>query len=205
MLNYINLLNEKEAHPINSKEIVLECIKNNSKETVYTLFKTTSFLFKKMPNLIKNIEKIQSYIPNDVTIVLATKHATTEDIRIISDHFPNIIFGENRVQIWERKTNAFPNIMNPWHFIGHLQRNKVKKVIGNYKLIHSVDSIRLLKEIDTVSENNQTDLLFQVNPEEEESKFGFNELSILETINVNKGIKPCKPQRLNGNGTSYRR
>ena len=105
-----------------------------------------------MPNLIKNIEKIQSNIPNDVTIVLATKYATIEDIRIISDHFPNIIFGENRVQHGSEKQNAFPNIMNPWHFIGHLQRNKVKKVIGNYKLIHSVDSIRLLKEIDTVSE-----------------------------------------------------
>ncbi len=140
-----------------------------------------------MSHLIENIHKLKASIPEHVDIVIATKYANLNDIETISKHFPNLIFGENRVQQGEEKQNAFPTISNPWHFIGHLQRNKVKKVLKNYALIHSVDSERLMKEINNESNKKQqiTPILLQVNLLEEKSKFGFNEemlLSISENI-----------------------
>lgn len=117
--------------------------------------------------------------------MIASKYATLEDIKVISDEFPSIAFGENRVQQGEEKQTAYPTIHNPWHFIGHLQRNKVKKVIQNYALIHSVDSERLLTEINASSEKHKqkTNLLLQVNPLEDHAKFGFNETNIFEAAN----------------------
>jgi len=133
-----------------------------------------------MSNLIKNITKLKNKIPEHVTLVIASKYATLDDIKTISDEFPTIAFGENRVQQGEEKQMTYPGIQNPWHFIGHLQRNKVKKVIQNYTLIHSVDSERLLMEINDASakKNHKTNLLLQVNPLEDHAKFGFNESSI---------------------------
>ena len=146
-----------------------------------------------MSHLIENIQQLKSSIPKHVDIVIATKYANLEDIETISSHFPNIIFGENRVQQGEEKQKAFPTISNPWHFIGHLQRNKVRKVLKNYALIHSVDSERLIEEIDNESQKKQqvTPILIQVNLLEEKSKFGFNEemlLSISERITNFKNI-----------------
>ncbi|RAP25001.1 YggS family pyridoxal phosphate-dependent enzyme [Candidatus Marinamargulisbacteria bacterium SCGC AG-343-K17] len=143
-----------------------------------------------MSHLIENINQLKKSIPSSVTIVVATKYAGLDDIKTISDHCPNIIFGENRVQQGQEKQDAYPNIKNPWHFIGHLQRNKVKKVIRNYDLIHSVDSERLMVEIDNESKKNQqiTNILLQVNPLEEDSKFGFNETTIYDAIKTAKKL-----------------
>jgi pyridoxal phosphate enzyme (YggS family) len=134
-----------------------------------------------MSQIIKNIDRLLNSIPKAVHVVLATKYATIDDIGTISQSFPNVSFGENRVQHGEEKQNAFPAISNPWHFIGHLQRNKVKKVIHNYQLIHSVDSIRLLNEINEQSKksNQTTSVLLQLNPIQEESKFGFNKEGLM--------------------------
>ncbi|MBI5230644.1 MAG: YggS family pyridoxal phosphate-dependent enzyme, partial [Coriobacteriales bacterium] len=83
--------------------------------------------------------------PEAVTIVAVTKTVGIEDIRAaikagMSD------FGENRVQEFLGKYGLFPDVR--WHFIGSLQTNKVKDVVGRAHLIHSVDSLRLLHEID---------------------------------------------------------
>ena len=108
-----------------------------------------------MSHLIKNIDKLKNSLSDDITIVIATKYASLDDIKVISDSFPDLAFGENRVQQGEEKQSAFPNLQNPWHFIGHLQRNKVKKVIQNYDLIHSIDSERLLIEVNQASQKKQ--------------------------------------------------
>jgi len=147
-----------------------------------------------MTNLIENINNLKKEVPNDVSIVLATKYASIDDIGLISEAFPTLTFGENRVQHGEEKQAEYPNISNKWHFIGHLQRNKVKKVITNYSLIHSIDSVRLIEEIDIQAhkKNIISEILIQVNPLQEESKHGFskNELEKIEETLLNfKNVK----------------
>jgi hypothetical protein len=83
-------------------------------------------------------------------------------------------FGENKVQEMNEKQAVLPSDIN-WHMIGHLQRNKVKNVVGTTKLIHSVDSIRLAEEISREAQKKQcvADILLEVNVAGEETKFGF--------------------------------
>ena len=82
-------------------------------------------------------------------------------------------FGENKVQELVEKYEALPRDIR-WHMIGHLQRNKVKYIVGRVYLIHSVDSLRLAEEISRESVKKQvtTDILLEVNAAGEESKFG---------------------------------
>jgi pyridoxal phosphate enzyme (YggS family) len=83
-------------------------------------------------------------------------------------------FGENRVQELKRKTDALASRGLCWHMIGHLQRNKVKKVVGPASLIHSVDSPRLAEEIERVAAEREVtqDVLLEVNIAGEDSKYG---------------------------------
>ncbi len=82
-------------------------------------------------------------------------------------------FGENRVQELLEKMPAMPGDVR-WHMIGHLQRNKVKYIVGKVWMIHSVDSLRLAEEIsrESVRQRVVTRILLEVNVAEEESKFG---------------------------------
>lgn len=82
-------------------------------------------------------------------------------------------FGENKVQELTDKYEQLPGDIR-WHMIGHLQRNKVKYLIGKTALIHSVDSLRLAEEIskEAAKKNTDVDILIEVNVAEEESKFG---------------------------------
>ncbi len=84
-------------------------------------------------------------------------------------------FGENKVQEIMDKYPALPGDIR-WHMIGHLQRNKVKYLVGRVKLIHSVDSLRLAEEISaqSVKRDTVTDILIEVNIAGEESKFGIS-------------------------------
>lgn len=84
-------------------------------------------------------------------------------------------FGENRVQEVVEKHHALPQDIR-WHFIGHLQRNKVKDIAPFVHLIHGVDSLRLLREIDKQGKNNgrYIDVLLQFHIAEEESKYGLD-------------------------------
>ena len=140
-------------------------------------------------NLNSFIDEINS-LNTTIDIVLATKYADLNHIAEISNANDQIIFGENRVQSGEKKQIAFPEIKNPWHFIGHLQRNKVKKVIGNYNLIHSVDSIRLMDEINKQSfaSDKTSNILLQINPLEESSKSGFNETNIFTAMEHSESL-----------------
>ena len=103
-------------------------------------------------------------------------------------------FGENKVQELEYKYNNLPQDIN-WHMIGHLQSNKVRKVIPIVSLIHSVDSLKLLKVINKESKkfDKVTNCLIQVNISKESSKYGFkeNELGFLnqESMSEYQNIK----------------
>lgn len=85
-------------------------------------------------------------------------------------------FGENRLDGLDAKIEALSDLPDlRWHFIGHLQRNKVRKVVGRVSLIHSVDSLRLLRAVDEEARRQERvqDVLLQFNTSEEESKHGF--------------------------------
>lgn len=92
-------------------------------------------------------------------------------------------FGENKVQELVDKAETLPKDIN-WHMIGHLQRNKVKYIAPFVKLIHSVDSVRLLKEINkqAIKNDREIDCLLQVYIAQEETKFGFSETEIKEFL-----------------------
>ncbi len=115
-------------------------------------------------------------------IVVVSKNRSVEEImELYNQGFK--IFGENRVQELLLKVEETPKDIQ-WHLIGHLQRNKVSKIINLCQLIHSVDSFRLLEKIEKESkkQNIVTNVLLQVNIALEETKYGFKESEVIETI-----------------------
>jgi pyridoxal phosphate enzyme (YggS family) len=110
--------------------------------------------------------------PDEVTIVVVTKTVGLPELHQAMDAGARD-FGENRVQEFLGKYGLFPE-MN-WHFIGSLQTNKVKDVVGRACLIHSVDSLHLLREIDKRAEHAHVvqPILLQVNVSGEGTKHGF--------------------------------
>ena len=123
-------------------------------------------------SISKNIRKIKNSIPEDITLVAVSKTKPISDIRIAYDS-GHKIFGENRVQELVEKYEQLPQDIE-WHMIGHLQRNKVKYIAPFVSLIHSIDSIKLLEEVNKRARlNNRTiDCLIQVHIASESSKFG---------------------------------
>ncbi|NMA93958.1 MAG: YggS family pyridoxal phosphate-dependent enzyme [Clostridiales bacterium] len=134
--------------------------------------------------------------PEDITIVAVSKLREPEEIEEaiaagISD------FGENKVQELELK---YDKVISPlrWHLIGHLQRNKVKYIIDKVALIHSLDSLRLAKEIDKRAEQAGVvaEVLVQVNAAGEESKFGVSSEDAAPLID--KVLAGCSNVRIRG-------
>ena len=120
----------------------------------------------------EKLSAILSSIPSDVTLVAVSK---TKPIDRIEEAFESgqLDFGENKVQEMVDKAAVLPKNIR-WHMIGHLQRNKVKYIAPFVSLIHSVDSQRLLNEIDKQGKKNDRvlDCLLQVRIAREETKFG---------------------------------
>ena len=111
---------------------------------------------------------------NYITLVAVSKTKPVEEIKKkYNEGFIN--FGENRVNELVQKFNLLPKDIN-WHMIGHLQTNKVKKIIPFISLIHSVDSLKLIDKIENESEkfDKKTNILLQVHIAKEKSKYGFN-------------------------------
>ena len=111
---------------------------------------------------------------NDITLVAVSKTKPVEEIKKkYNEGFIN--FGENRVNELVQKFNLLPKDIN-WHMIGHLQTNKVKKIIPFISLIHSVDSLKLIDKIENESKkfDKKTNVLLQVHIAKEKSKYGFN-------------------------------
>ena len=105
-------------------------------------------------------------------------------------------FGENKAQEMKEKHDMLPTDIH-WHFIGHLQTNKVKYVVGRADLIHSVDSLHLAEaiEAESVKQDVITHILVEVNVAEEESKFG---IFLEETVNLVKEIAKLPHIRIDG-------
>ena len=111
---------------------------------------------------------------NDITLVAVSKTKPVEEIK--KKYNEGLInFGENRVNELVQKFNLLPKDIN-WHMIGHLQTNKVKKIIPFISLIHSVDSMKLIDKIENKSKkfDKKTNILLQVHIAKEKSKYGFN-------------------------------
>ena len=129
-----------------------------------------------------NIEKYKEIIAalGSITLVAVSKTKPNEDIQSLYD-LGQRDFGENYVQELADKQAVLPKDIR-WHFIGHLQRNKVKYIAPFVHLIHGVDSLKLLKEINKqgASNNRVIDCLLQVHIAQEETKFGMDEAEIAE-------------------------
>lgn len=124
-------------------------------------------------------EQLQS---QQVTLVAVSKTKPASDIQELYD-LGQRDFGENYVQELAEKQVVLPNDIR-WHFIGHLQSNKVKYIAPFVHLIHGVDSYKLLLEIDKQAQKfgRTINCLLQVHVAQEETKFGFNELELMEAM-----------------------
>ncbi|MDT0621785.1 YggS family pyridoxal phosphate-dependent enzyme [Croceitalea vernalis] len=129
-----------------------------------------------------NLKNINETIPEGVTLVAVSKTKPTESI-LEAYEFGQRIFGENKVQEMTIKWEVLPKDIE-WHMIGHVQRNKVKYMAEYVSLIHGVDSLKLLKEIDKQAKKNNRVIscLLQIHIANEESKFGFDEKELLHLL-----------------------
>lgn len=138
-----------------------------------------------------NLLHIKSTLPEHVTLVAVSKTKPVPDL-IEAYNAGQRIFGENKIQEMVDKWEQMPKDIE-WHMIGHVQTNKVKYMASFVSLIHGVDSLKLLEEINKqASKNNRViDCLLQIHIAEEESKFGLDEkeLSQLLTSNTFKEMK----------------
>lgn len=126
-----------------------------------------------MPSVTSRLLDIRSRIPQGVTLVAVSKFHPVEAIREAYDAGQRD-FGESRAQELSAKAPAMPSDVR-WHFIGHLQTNKVRQVVPHASLIHSIDSLRLLRTVDSEAARigRTVDVLLQVHVAREETKFGF--------------------------------
>jgi pyridoxal phosphate enzyme (YggS family) len=135
----------------------------------------------------------------NIKLVAVSKMQTVQDIQTLYD-LGQRDFGENYVQELVEKQALLPKDIR-WHFIGHLQSNKVKYIAPFVHLIHTVDSLKLLSQINSQAEKNTKiiDVLLQVHIAQEETKFGLDE-NELQVIFINKvgEIEKHKNIRING-------
>jgi len=159
-------------------------------------------------NLTELQERIESacsrsiYNQESVELVISTKYVDADIIRILFELGVPCI-GENQLQATERKKEGLNDLDLRWHMFGHLQRNKVKKAVRIFDLIHSVESVTLAKEINMESEKlgKNTRVLVEVNVSGEETKYGLSpeetipflcEINNLESIKV-EGLMTMMP------------
>ncbi|WP_416437804.1 YggS family pyridoxal phosphate-dependent enzyme [Phnomibacter sp. MR] len=135
--------------------------------------------------------------PKGVQLVAVSKTKPAEDIRALYA-LGQRDFGENYVQELVDKQPQLPSDIR-WHFIGHLQSNKVKYIAPFVHLIHGVDSLKLLKEIDKQAAKNSRviDVLLQMHVAQEETKFGLDENEVSEILN-HEALSALKNVRIVG-------
>lgn len=121
-----------------------------------------------------NIAKIKKTLPEGVKLVAVSKTKPIEDI-ISAYHSGHKVFGENKVQDIIRKHEQLPKDIE-WHFIGHLQSNKVKFIVPFVSLLHGIDSLKLLKVVNKEAQkiDRAVPCLLQFHIAEESTKFGFS-------------------------------
>ena len=133
-------------------------------------------------SISENILKIKSKLPEGVSLVAVSKTKPISDL-LEAYNVGQRIFGENKIQEMASKFNEMPKDI-AWHMIGHIQRNKVKYMAPFVSLIHGVDSLRLLTEINkqALKNNRIIDCLLQVKIAAEENKFGLSENEVLNLL-----------------------
>ena len=129
-----------------------------------------------------NLLKIKSSLPEHVTLVAVSKTKPVSDL-IEAYNAGHRIFGENKIQEMTEKWEQMPKDIQ-WQMIGHIQTNKVKFMAPYVSLIHGVDSMKLLEEINkqALKNNRIIDCLLQIHIAEEETKFGLNEDELKELL-----------------------
>lgn len=134
-----------------------------------------------MTDIARRIAAIRSTLPDGVELVAVSKFHTVETIAEAYAAGQRV-FGESRVQELTAKQAALPASDIRWHFIGHLQTNKVRALVGHAALIESIDSERLLAAVDRESERAGvvSRVLLQVHVAAEETKFGFSPEELLD-------------------------
>lgn len=130
----------------------------------------------------ENLKYIRASIPQGVTLVAVSKTKPNDAI-IEAYETGQRIFGENKVQELVSKYESLPKDIE-WHMIGHLQRNKVKYIAPFVHLIHGIDSLRLLEEVDKQAAKFKRiqRILLQMHIAEEETKFGLDENELIEIL-----------------------
>lgn len=125
-------------------------------------------------NIAENIKNIKAEIPEHVTLVAISKTKPENDI-LEAYETGHRIFGENKIQEMAEKWEKLPKDIQ-WHMVGHVQRNKVKYMAEFVELIHAVDSLKLLKEIEKQAKkyDRTINCLLQIKIAEEDSKYGID-------------------------------
>ena len=143
----------------------------------------------------KNLREIKKNIPKDITLVAVSKTKPIEDIEL-AYKLGQKDFGENKVQELIYKEEILPKDIR-WHFIGNLQTNKVKYLVGKVYLIHSLSSMKLLKKIEDEfsKKNSVANLLIQINIGKENSKGGI----FVEDLNdIITEVEKCNNVKVKG-------
>jgi len=134
-------------------------------------------------DIAKNLQKIKSTIPAQVTLVAVSKTKPYDDI-LEAYNAGQRVFGENKIQEMVAKYEVLPKDIK-WHMIGHLQRNKVKYMAPFVDLIHGVDSLKTLAEINKQAQKNNRIIacLLETKIAQEETKFGLSFQEIEDIVN----------------------
>ena len=155
------------------------------------------FQKNKTMSIQQNLNNIKSQLPAHVTLVAVSKTKPVADL-MEAYNAGQRIFGENKIQEMTDKWEVMPKDIE-WHMIGHVQTNKVKYMAPYVSLIHGVDSLKLLQEINKqAAKNNRViDCLLQIYIAEEESKFGLDEQELEEILSSTE-FKQLKNIRIVG-------
>jgi hypothetical protein len=140
-------------------------------------------------SIADQLVSIKSKLPQTVTLVAVSKTKPNSDIQAAYSAGQRV-FGENKVQELVKKQEELPKDIQ-WHMIGHLQRNKVKSIAPFVTLIHGVDNLKLLQEIDkrAVQNNRKIDCLLQVHIAKEDTKFGFGIHEVTQVLLATSSFK----------------
>ena len=144
----------------------------------------------------QNIEEIRKHIPAHVKLVCVSKFHPNETL-LEAYQCGERVFGESKVQELCGKQESLPTDIS-WHFIGHLQSNKIKYIVPFVELIHGVDSYKLLEEINkqALKAGKTVNCLLQIHIAKEDTKFGFSAEELIQTLSEGKwkalsGINIC--------------
>ena len=151
-----------------------------------------------MDSIQNNLESIKKEVGDNVLVVAVSK---TKSIDLIKKAYEtgHRDFGENKIQEMTSKFNDLPEDIN-WHMIGHIQTNKVKYLAPYVSLIHSLDSLKLAKEINkqAIKNNRIIECLIQYRISNEETKFGLNENEVMDIIKLQNNFSGLRITGLMG-------